>query len=105
MTFAIAIFIFELGSLICGVAPNSPVLIVGRAIAGVGAAGIACGAFIIIAFVTSPKRRPMFTGILGMTYGLSSVLGPLIGKLLRAEYVSIRRRRLQGGCKTRLVLF
>jgi len=40
-TFLIAIFIFELGSLICGVAPNSTALIVGRAIAGVGGAGIA----------------------------------------------------------------
>jgi MFS family permease len=39
-----ALAIFELGSLICGVAPNSTALIIGRAIAGVGAAGIFSGA-------------------------------------------------------------
>ena len=44
--FLVAIFIFELGSLICGVAPTSVALIIGRAIAGVGAAGIGSGAFI-----------------------------------------------------------
>lgn len=40
-----AIFVFELGSLICGTSPNSRSLIVGRAIAGVGvgAAGIGSG--------------------------------------------------------------
>jgi MFS family permease len=44
--FLVTVFIFELGSLICGVAPTSVALIVGRAIAGVGAAGIGSGAFI-----------------------------------------------------------
>ena len=44
--FLVAISIFELGSLICGVAPNSTALICGRAIAGLGAAGISSGAVI-----------------------------------------------------------
>lgn len=78
-SFLISIFIFELGSLICGVAPNSVALIVGRAIAGLGAAGIGSGAYTIIAFSASPKRRPMFTGIVGASYGIASVVGPLIG--------------------------
>lgn len=79
ISFLLAVFIFELGSLICGVAPNSVALIVGRAIAGIGAAGIGSGAFIIIAFIASPKRRPLFTGIIGMSYGIASVVGPLVG--------------------------
>ncbi|KAJ5959009.1 uncharacterized protein N7479_006159 [Penicillium vulpinum] len=78
-SFLLAVFIFELGSLICGVAPNSVALIVGRAIAGIGAAGIGSGVFIIIAFIASPKRRPLFTGIIGMSYGIASVVGPLVG--------------------------
>lgn len=45
ISFLLAVFIFELGSLICGVAPSSVVLIVGRAIAGIGAAGIGSGGF------------------------------------------------------------
>jgi MFS family permease len=44
-----AIVFFEVGSALCGAAPNSDALIVGRAIAGMGSAGIFSGALIIIA--------------------------------------------------------
>ena len=73
------IFIFELGSLICAVAHSSVTLIVGRAIAGVGGAGIASGAYTLMAFIAPPSRRPAFIGILGGTYGIASVIGPLLG--------------------------
>ncbi|KAL8735015.1 MAG: hypothetical protein Q9166_001140 [cf. Caloplaca sp. 2 TL-2023] len=77
--FLLSIFIFEVGSLLCGVAPNSTALIVGRAIAGAGGAGIASGAYTIIAISAPPKQRPAFTGLLGATYGTASVIGPLLG--------------------------
>jgi MFS transporter, DHA2 family, glioxin efflux transporter len=79
ISFLISIFIFELGSLICGVAPNSTTLIVGRAISGVGAAGIGSGTYTIIASSAGPKRRPMFTGIIGTSYGIAAIVGPLVG--------------------------
>ncbi|KAK0739313.1 major facilitator superfamily domain-containing protein [Apiosordaria backusii] len=79
ISYLIAIFIFELGSLICGVAPNSSTLIVGRAVAGAGAAGIGSGAYTIVAFAAEPKKRPVFTGIIGTAYGVAAVVGPLIG--------------------------
>ncbi|KAK0755832.1 hypothetical protein N5P37_011613 [Trichoderma harzianum] len=78
-SYLIAIFIFELGSLICAVAPSSTALIVGRAFAGVGAAGIGSGSYTIIGFSASPKNRPMFTGIVGTSYGVAAAVGPLIG--------------------------
>jgi MFS family permease len=78
-SFLISILIFEAGSLVCAVAGNSTTLIVGRAIAGAGGAGIASGAYTIIAFSAPPKQRPAFTGILGASYGIASVIGPLLG--------------------------
>ncbi|KAI0883134.1 MFS gliotoxin efflux transporter glia [Annulohypoxylon maeteangense] len=78
-TFITTLAIFEIGSLICALAPNSVVLIVGRAIAGVGAAGISVGGTSIVAFSAPPKTRPILMGFIGLTYGLASVLGPIIG--------------------------
>ena len=45
-TFALSVVIFEVGSLICAVAKSSTTLIVGRAIAGVGAAGLSSGSYV-----------------------------------------------------------
>ncbi|TGJ82165.1 hypothetical protein E0Z10_g6613 [Xylaria hypoxylon] len=79
ISYLTAIFIFEVGSLICGVAPNSVALIIGRAIAGVGAAGVGCGSYSIITFIAEPKKRASYTGLLGAIFGIGSVLGPLLG--------------------------
>jgi MFS family permease len=46
--FLSAVAIFTLGSLVCAAAPTSDALIIGRAIAGMGCAGIYSGALIII---------------------------------------------------------
>ena len=84
-TFLVSIGIFEIGSLICGVAQNSITLIIGRAIAGMGGAGIASGAYTVIAFTVPPVQRPAFTGILGAVYGCASVIGPLLGGVFTSQ--------------------
>ena len=61
-------------------APTSTALIVGRAIAGLGSAGIFSGALIIIAYSVPLEKRPIYTGIIGAMYGIASVGGPLLGK-------------------------
>ncbi|KAM0273222.1 hypothetical protein ACHAQH_008390 [Verticillium albo-atrum] len=80
-TFLAAIFVFEVGSLVCGAAPTSTALIIGRAIAGLGAAGLGTGAYTIIAFAAPPAKRATYTGFVGVSYGVASVLGPLLGGL------------------------
>ncbi|KAK4616533.1 MFS-type efflux pump MFS1 [Fulvia fulva] len=67
------------GSAICGAAPNSTALIVGRAIAGFGSAGIFSGALLIIANSAPLQKRPVYIGICGAMYGIASVAGPLMG--------------------------
>ncbi|KAF2441142.1 MFS general substrate transporter [Karstenula rhodostoma CBS 690.94] len=74
-----ALFIFEIGSLICGVAPNSTALIIGRAIAGIGSAGIFSGAILIITVSVPLRQRPAYMGLIGGMYGIASVAGPLLG--------------------------
>ncbi|KAI1193539.1 MFS general substrate transporter [Nemania serpens] len=78
-TFIVAVVIFEVGSIICGAAPNSNALIVGRAIAGLGGAGISTGGTTIVAFSATPEKRPALLGLVGVTYALAAVAGPLLG--------------------------
>ncbi|CAJ0547355.1 Ff.00g041090.m01.CDS01 [Fusarium sp. VM40] len=77
--FLIAIGFFELGSLVCGAALTSTALIIGRAIAGIGSAGIFSGAVLIIVLSVPMRQRPTYIGILAAMYGVASVAGPFMG--------------------------
>lgn len=71
--------IFEAGSALCGAAPSSIAFIIGRAIAGIGSAGIFSGGSMIILPLVPLRKRPVYTSIFGLAFGISSVLGPVIG--------------------------
>ncbi|KAF7967625.1 hypothetical protein HWV62_33643 [Athelia sp. TMB] len=75
----INIFIFEAGSLVCALSANVNQLIAGRTISGASAAGIYVSMIQIIAQVTRLEDRPRLFGVFGAVFGLSSVIGPLIG--------------------------
>lgn len=77
--FLSCIVVFEIGSAICGAAPNSIALIIGRAIAGLGSAGLFGGAIVIVTYTIPLHKRPMVQGLFGAVFGLSSVIGPLLG--------------------------
>ncbi|TPX08507.1 uncharacterized protein E0L32_009994 [Thyridium curvatum] len=78
-SYIVLLLIFELGSIICAVARNSTTLIIGRAVAGVGAAGLMSGAAIIISLTVPLRKRPVLMGLISIIYGVASVLGPIIG--------------------------
>jgi MFS family permease len=77
LTFLCALFLFELGSFVCAITPTSIGLIFGRAVAGMGAAGIYSGATMIISYSVPLRQRSSFMGFLGAMYGIASVAGPL----------------------------
>lgn len=56
--FLIFLALFELGSLLCGVANSSNMLIIGRAIAGMGGSGLSNGAITIVAACVPLVKRP-----------------------------------------------
>ena len=60
-TFLSFFIIFEIGSLICGLANSSDMLIGGRVIAGLGTSGILNGALLIVAECAPMQRRPSMT--------------------------------------------
>jgi hypothetical protein len=72
-------FIFEVGSLICAVAPGPNTLIAGRAVAGLGAAALSAGILTIIGFVARPELRIKLFGLVGATYGVAGVSIPQSG--------------------------
>lgn len=63
----------------CGVSQNVDQLIAGRAVSGCGAAGIFVAMIQTLAQVTRLEDRPRLFGMFGAVFGLSSVIGPLIG--------------------------
>jgi len=77
--FLSSIAVFEIGSAICGAAPNSTAFIVGRAIAGSGSSGIFSGAIIIIMNLVPLHKRPLLQSLVGAIFGIASVIGPLLG--------------------------
>lgn len=74
-----AITIFEIGSAICGAAASSSMFILGRAVAGLGSAGMMNGAIVVMIAVVPLKKRPLLQGLIGAVFGVASVIGPLLG--------------------------
>lgn len=68
-----------------GVAQNSITLIIGRAIAGLGGAGVTGGIYTIMAFIVPPARVPTYIGLIGAIFSLANVAGPLLGGVFTGE--------------------
>jgi EmrB/QacA subfamily drug resistance transporter len=71
--------LFLVGSLLCGCAWSMTSLIVFRAVQGIGGGGLAPLASIIIGDVSAPAQRPRMMGYVSGIWGISAVVGPLLG--------------------------
>jgi MFS family permease len=77
--------LFEIGSLVCGIAPTMRTLIAGRAIQGAGAGAIFVTVMSIMSQVTTLEKRSAFTGLGGVVFVIASILGPVVGGVLTSE--------------------
>jgi MFS family permease len=77
--FVASVTLFEIGSAVCGAAPNMTALIVGRVLAGSGGSGIYLGSLNIVSALTTAKERGSFITLMGFFWGLGAVLGPVVG--------------------------
>ncbi|WP_396435266.1 MFS transporter [Limnohabitans sp.] len=77
-----SVALFAIGSVCIAAAPDYDLLLVGRAIQGIGAGGIAPVASAVIGDVFSAERRGRILGLIGATHGMAFVLGPPLATLL-----------------------
>ena len=70
---------FEVGSAVCGAAPSMNALIIGRAVAGLAGAGMYLGVVMLLSIFTTQTERPAYFAMLGVTFGVGTMLGPIVG--------------------------
>lgn len=77
--FQTSIVIFLIGSALCGLSRNMDQLVAFRALQGIGAGGLMSLVLAIIGDIIPPRQRGRYQGYFGAVFGLSSVIGPLLG--------------------------
>lgn len=83
--FLFAIVVFIVGSALAGWSRSMNELIAFRAVQGAGAGGLMIGVQAIIADIVPPRERARYMGLIGASFGLASVAGPLLGGWLTDE--------------------
>nr|WP_281248012.1 MDR family MFS transporter [Corynebacterium aquilae] len=77
--FMFAVSLFIVGSILGGLATSMSLLIAARAVQGVAGGGMMILSQAIIADVVPARQRGKYMGVMGSVFGVSSVLGPVLG--------------------------
>ncbi len=77
--FQAAVLFFVVGSANCGLAQSMAMLVASRALQGIGGGGITVTASALIGEVVPLRDRGRYQGILGAVFGVTTVVGPLLG--------------------------
>lgn len=85
-TFLFSILLFEIGSILSAAAPTFWLLILGRAVSGLGAGGLVVGMHTIVGQVVRLQDRAIYYSTLGVVFSAASVGGPLMGGLLTDRF-------------------
>lgn len=84
--YALCVGIFLLGSALCGTSQSIIQLILFRAVQGLGAGGMFSVPFAIIGAVFEPRHRGKMIGYTSTVWGISSILGPLLGSIIVTQF-------------------
>jgi EmrB/QacA subfamily drug resistance transporter len=77
----IAIAVFVVGSLLCGLAQTLPQIVAARALQGIGAGGLLSSSQSVIADIIAPRERGRYQAYFSGIYALATVGGPVVGGL------------------------
>src|SRR5579884_305836 len=80
--FQTAIVIFLVGSVLCGISQSMNELVLARGLQGVGAGGLMSLVLAIVGDIIPPRQRGKYMGYFMAVFGVSSVVGPLLGGFL-----------------------
>lgn len=75
----VGVVVFLAGSVACGLSRTAAQLIAFRAVQGVGAASLFTSAFAVVGDLFPASERGKYTGLFSATFGVSSLVGPLLG--------------------------
>jgi EmrB/QacA subfamily drug resistance transporter len=78
----VAITVFVIGSVICGLTQNTEQLIAARAFQGLGMGGLQALVQVVIATMIPPRQRGRYNGYLGAVMAVATVSGPLLGGVI-----------------------
>ena len=90
MFYMASLVVFEIGSIVCATSPSSVALVLGRAVAGVGAAGIVTGSLAIFGDTAPLRERPRGMAVIAALQSVAYLAGPIVSGALTDSRVTWR---------------